>query len=87
LVYDVALTFACLQSRDGFRHMRMQRTARGWNVLVGKDQCSFSSLTEFLDSPLARKSGKSACLLPSTHSALTARTHQAHTHTKQRAWD
>lgn len=44
--------------KGGFRHMRVQRTARGWNVPVGKDMHSFATLDEFLDSPLARKSGK-----------------------------
>lgn len=57
---------ARLQHKGGFRHMRVQRTARGWNVPVGKDMHSFATLDEFLDSPLARKSGKSA-FLPHTH--------------------
>ena len=51
-----------LQHKGGFRHMRVQRTARGWNVPVGKDMHSFATLDQFLDSPLARKSGKSAFL-------------------------
>jgi hypothetical protein len=90
---------ACLQHKGGFRHMRVQRTARGWNVPVGKDMHSFATLDEFLDSPLARKSGKSA-FLPHTHtrphtlhvahSVCARTTHDTHTNTHtwhaQRVW-